>query len=297
MTKGKTKHLIIGGSGAYDIPARVFGNLLETGKVETPFGASGAFSHFEKEDFRFYFISRHGEKGYDVSAPFVNYRANIFGARMLGVERIIAWSGPGIVNGDLHPGSYLIPTDLIDFTKQRERTFFADSGLGFIRQSPVFCTVVARALSESAGDGGREVVHGGTYVCTEGPRLETPAEIRMFAMCGADVVGMTVVPEAFLARELEMCYQPICYLTNFAEGVKKMDYREGVLFEGMLPGELAGDVERAREDLPGICISAARLLDGMERRCPCSVSMMRYREMGLIGDDFRAWVKGGDSCG
>lgn len=291
-TRGVTKHLLIGGSGAYALPDHTFGKLMEKGSVRTPFGESGVFSLFEHEGFRFHFLSRHGEGGYDVSAPFVNYRANIFGARMLGVERIIAWSGPGIINEDLVPATFLVPTDIIDFTKSRKSTFFDHSGLGFIRQNPVFCEPMGEILSDTARGSKRGVVKGGTYVCTEGPRLETPAEIKMFRMWGADVVGMTIVPEAFLARELEMCYQPICYLTNYAEGVRDMPYRDGVLFEGMLPDELGEDVDRAKEELPRICIAALRELDNLERNCPCSVSMKRYREKGLIGEDFRAWVKG-----
>jgi 5'-methylthioadenosine phosphorylase len=111
-------------------------------------------------------------------------------------------------------------------------------------------------------------------------------------MWGADVVGMTIVPEAFLARELEMCYQPICYLTNYAEGIREMPYREGVLFEGTLPDEMVSEVEKAKELLPGICVSALFLLDDVERNCPCSVSMKRYKESGLIGGDFKKWIKG-----
>lgn len=291
IKRGRTKKLLIGGSGAYLFSADILGELVEKGRVGTPFGQSVPFSLFSRDGFEFYFISRHGEVGYDVSAPFVNYRANIFGAKMLGVERIVSWSGPGIINDALVPGSFLIPGDIIDYTKGRKSTFYEDSGLGFIRQNPVFCNRMGEVLSEVAGGSGRDVVRGGTYICTEGPRLETPAEIRMFRMWGADVVGMSIVPEVFLARELEMCYQPICYLTNYAEGVREMPYREGVLFEGTLPDEMVSDVEKAKELLPGISISALFLLDNVERDCPCSVSMERYKKSGLIGEDFKSWIK------
>ncbi len=287
---------MIGGSGAYQFAEDEFGRLLDRRRVRTPFGESAPFCLYENGGFRFYFASRHGERGYEMSAPFVNYRANLYAAKLLGVERVVAWSGPGIVNDGLAPGSFLVPTDLIDFTKGRKATFFAGTGLGFIRQNPVFCASMGRALAEAAERSGRDVVHGGTYVCTEGPRLETPAEIRMFRMWGADVVGMTLVPEAFLARELEICYQPICYLTNYAEGVRELPYREGVLFEGTLPDEMAPGVEKAKELLPGICIFAMRLFKGRKRDCPCSVSMERYRRAGVIGEDFKGWTKGGDGA-
>lgn len=288
-----SRYLLIGGSGAYQFSGEVFGRRLSREVIGTPFGESTPFSLYEKDGFPFYFTSRHGEAGYEVSAPFVNYRAIIYAARLLGVERVVAWSGPGIINEELHPGGYLIPTDIIDFTGRRGSTFFAGSGLGFIRQNPVFCPDMGKALARQSGNTGRAVRQQGTYVCTDGPRLETPAEIRMLGLFGGDVVGMTIAPEVFLARELEMCYHPICYLTNYAEGVKAMPYREGVLFEGILPEEMVQEVERAKELLPGICISSLKILDGMERGCPCSVSMERYKKEGRIGDDFREWIKGG----
>jgi 5'-methylthioadenosine phosphorylase len=104
------------------------------------------------------------------------------------------------------------------------------------------------------------------------------------------MVGMTLCPEAFLARELEICYAPVGYLTNYAEGVRSLPYRRGALFEGMLPESGASRVERAKNAIPLLAIAAARALPGKERGCACAVSMERYRRRGIIGDDFRAWV-------
>jgi len=98
------------------------------------------------------------------------------------------------------------------------------------------------------------------------------------------------VPEAFLARELEICYAPVAYVTNYAEGARKMPYRRGALFEGMLPPGEAAAVEAAKNAIPGIAIAAARAVAGEERGCPCAVSMERYRKRGIIGPDFRGWV-------
>jgi 5'-methylthioadenosine phosphorylase len=106
------------------------------------------------------------------------------------------------------------------------------------------------------------------------------------------MVGMTLCPEAFLARELEMCYAPVAYLTNYAEGVRPMPYRRGVLFEGMLGGTREEAVLRARNAIPPLAIAAARALSGKDRDCPCAVSMERYRRAGVIGADFRTWVSG-----
>jgi 5'-methylthioadenosine phosphorylase len=282
----------LGGSGAYALPEGTLGRRLSTRRVRTPFGFSNPVHLQEKGGFRFFFLSRHGERGYEKTAPYVNYRANIYAARVLGAQRIVAWSGPGIVSGVYRPGDLVLPDDLLDFTRNRPSTFYEGKGIGFLRQSPVFCGTLRAALRAAWGKVRPGIrLHGkGTYACTEGPRLETPAEIRFLAGAGADMVGMTLCPEAFLARELEICYAPVGYLTNYAEGVKPLPYRRGILFEGMLPANSAERVERAKNTVPLLAIAAARSISGKERDCPCAVSMERYRRRGIIGGDFRDWV-------
>ncbi len=275
-------------------------------RVRTPFGLSNPFHLCEKDGFRFLFLSRHGERRYEKTAPYVNYRANIYAAKLLGIERIIAWTGPGIVSPKFRPGDIALPDDLLDFTKGRHSTFYEGKGIGFIRQCPVFCAAIRSALRAAwegargrgrSGPGTPRLHDGGTYACTEGPRLETPAEIRFLASAGADMVGMTLCPEAFLARELEICYAPVAYLTNYAEGVRRMPDRRGALFEGMLSGSDEGAVERAKNAIPALAIAAARALDGRKRDCPCAVSMERYRRGKTIGADFRDWVAPGKGKG
>ena len=284
--------LLLGGSGAYSLPEGALGSRLGTRRVRTPYGVSNPVHLHEREGYRYFFLSRHGEHGYDTTAPYVNYRANIFAAKTLGVERIIAWSGPGIVSRRMRPGDLVLPDDLLDFTRNRPSTFFEGRGIGFIRQFPVFCGTVRKSLLDAGKHGADDLrlLDGGTYACTEGPRLETPAEVRFLARAGADMVGMTLCPEAFLARELEICYAPVAYLTNYAEGLRPMPYRRGVLFEGMLEKAGEGRVERAKNAILPLALVAARALEGKERSCPCSVSMERYRRGGLIGSDFRTWV-------
>ncbi|HEU5359832.1 MAG TPA: MTAP family purine nucleoside phosphorylase, partial [Candidatus Deferrimicrobiaceae bacterium] len=277
---------------AYSLPEGSLGTLRGTRRVRTPFGFANPIHLFERDDFRYFFLSRHGERGYERTAPDVNYRANIFAAKTLGVERIIAWSGPGILSKGMRPGDLALPDDLLDFTRCRPSTFFEGRGIGFLRQFPVFCETVRKALlaARRSGTRGPRIHKKGTYACTEGPRLETPAEIRFLARAGADMVGMTLCPEAFLARELEMCYAPVAYLTNYAEGFRAMPYRRGVLFEGMLDESGMERVERAKNAIPQLAIAAALALTGGNRDCPCAVSMERYRRKGLIGADFRTWV-------
>ena len=297
--------LLLGGSGADALPAGTLGERLSSRRVRTPYGLSNPVHLCEVAGFRFLFLSRHGESGYETTAPYVNYRANIYAAKSLGVTRIVAWTGPGAVSRNVRPGDLVLPDDLLDFTRNRPSTFYEGKGIGFLRQSPVFCETLRRALRGAAkrsrggtrSEGGRRLHSGGTYACTEGPRLETPAEIRFLARAGADLVGMTLCPEAFLARELEICYAPVAYVTNYAEGVRKMPYRPGTLFEGMLPPGGGAAVEAAKNAIPGIAIAAARAVAGEDRDCPCAVSMERYRKRGDIGPDFRDWVAGPKGAG
>lgn len=281
---------------------------MSSRRVRTPYGPSNPVHLCETAGFHFFFLSRHGEHGYDRTAPYVNYRANIYAAKRLGVERIVAWTGPGAISPKYRPGDLVVPDDLLDFTRNRPSTFYEGKGIGFLRQYPVFCETLRGALRSAldsreggklriGGRGAGRFHSGGTYACTEGPRLETPAEIRFLARAGADLVGMTLCPEAFLARELEICYAPVAYVTNYAEGVRRMPYRRGALFEGMLPADGAAAVEAAKNAIPGIAIAAARALAGKERDCPCAVSMERYRKRGVIGPDFRGWVTGSKGAG
>ena len=130
---------VIGGSGGFLFLDGKLGKETGKKKIKTPFGLSSPVHFYETENFRFAYLSRHGEKGYEISASFVNYRANICALKEIGVERIIAWTGPGIINEKFNVGDYVLPDDLIDKTKTRKYTFFEKKGLGFIRQNPVFC--------------------------------------------------------------------------------------------------------------------------------------------------------------
>ncbi|MEK6692170.1 MAG: MTAP family purine nucleoside phosphorylase, partial [Nitrospirota bacterium] len=245
----------------------------------------------ENEGFTYCFLSRHGEKGYRLTAPFVNYRANIWALKELGVERIIAWTGPGSINKKIRPGDYVIPHDLIDFTKNRPVTFYEGKGLGFIRQNPVFCPEIRDALNKVTKQSGISAHKNGVYLCTEGPRLETPAEVNFFRKIGADMVGMTLVPEVFLAKELEICYSALCYITNYAEGIRPLPYRKGILFEGTLPEGEIKSVSSAFKSIPSVLINALKTLNDMKRKCPCKDSMLRYRLRGDIDHDWKNWIK------
>jgi 5'-methylthioadenosine phosphorylase len=292
MSNGYRKNissLIIGGSGAYKFKSNVWGDEIDCFSVKTPFGRSAPVHILKREGLLYGFISRHGEREYSRSAGFVNYRANIYAAKYLDVSRILTWSGPGGINAHLKPGMLFLPDDILDFTKRRDYTFFEKNGLGFIRQYPVFCPEIREIALNVIKRRHLPVKNGGVYVCTEGPRLETPAEIRAFKKLGGDAVGMTLVPEVFLARELEICYFPVCYIANYAEGVKVMKYRSGELFEGTLPDGLKKNVERTLGLLPEILFTILTMLNIKKPECPCSTAMERYRKEGRIGNDWREW--------
>jgi 5'-methylthioadenosine phosphorylase len=290
MKHHKIKTLILGGSGAYHFPEERFGPEKGKVSIKTPYGPSAPIRMVETGGTMIGFLSRHGDKGYNITAPYVNYRANIYAAKDLGVERILSWSGPGTIDESLHPGDLVLPDDLIDLTRNRPSTFYANKGIGFIRMSPVFCPEIRRAFQEGIEELGRLCRDGGTYVCTEGPRLETPAEIRFMNRMGADLVGMTLAPEAFLARELEICYAPLCYVTNYAEGVRPLSYERGVLFEGTLPQEERHKVEECLSLFPEIILKSLSHLEQSHRDCPCKDAMLRYKKQGHIGEDWHTWV-------
>ena len=129
---------VIGGSGAYDLLAnKALGENINTLTLETPFGESAPIHHFRAGNLEYLFLSRHGEKDYSITAPFVNYRANIYALKECGVDRIISWSGPGIINTFFKPGEYVLPNDIIDETKNRQTTFFKTAVLvSFVKMNP-----------------------------------------------------------------------------------------------------------------------------------------------------------------
>ncbi|MDH5638834.1 MAG: MTAP family purine nucleoside phosphorylase [Nitrospinota bacterium] len=282
---------VIGGSAAYNLlKEKVFGRVTDTPSVETPYGQVDDIKLVNHAGMKFYFLSRHGLERYAVTAPFINYRANIWAFKELGVERIVSWSGPGIINPNLDVGGFAVPDDIIDMTKSRPSTFFTKAGLGFIRMSHPFCPELRHALLYSVGRMDGNAVEKATYLCTEGPRLETPAEIRLYHSYGADLVGMTLCPEAFLARELEICYAAICYLTNYAEGLVEREFRQGVLFEGMTTGDEKKKVDQALDLMPEVMAEALKVVHSQPRDCQCKNAMLRYRKQGVITEDWRKWI-------
>ncbi len=260
-------------------------------RYETPFGKSNPVHLFGHQGLEFAVLSRHGEESYKVSAPFVNDRANLYALKALGVEKIFAWCAPGAINEGMAPGDLVIPEDILDDGKGGPQTFFPGRGAGFIRHNPVFCPEMRQALIESLANASHNLHTQGLYVATTGPRLETPAEIRKFKLLGGDLVGQTLVPEVFLARELEFCYVALCYAVNYAEGVKDRPYQPGVLFEGLATEEEMARVREVEGAFAEIALKVLPALAVTGRNCPCPRLMERYRLRGDLGEDWRTWFR------
>jgi len=216
---------IIGGSGVYQQ------NFLENEQdieVETRFGKvslkQGLYCNR-----RIFFMARHGG-GHTVPAHRVNYRANIAALNKLQVDAVIATAAVGTLNQDMPPGSRIIIDQFIDFTRHRPVTFYEgeDGMVVHTDFSEPYCPRLRKKILDTGKKLGQSMVDGGCYLCTEGPRFETPAEIKMFKKWGADLVGMTNLPEAVLAREAGLCYATIALPTNYAAGISEepLSYEE-----------------------------------------------------------------------
>lgn len=263
--------------------------LLGTEREETPFGASNPVHLVEHEGLRFLALSRHGEKGYETAAPWVNDRANLYAFKARGVEKVISFSSPGSCDPAVRAGDLVMPEDVLDERRSGPFTFFEGRGVGVIRQQHPFCPGLSARAAETLGAAGIPVQRGGVYVGTQGPRLETPAEIRKYRNAGGTVVGMTLVPEVFLARELELCYAPLCLVVNLAEGVREAPYRAGVLFEGLADEEDFERVAAVENRLGEILLLLVRAAADYPRDCDCGRAMERYRNPGDLGEDWRSW--------
>ncbi len=166
------------------------------------------------------FMPRHGEK-HQLAPHKINYRANITALKELDTQRVVSTTAVGSLKESIPPGTLVIIDQFIDLTKNREHTFFdgEDEQVYHTDFTEPYCAQLRNLLDNLLHKKSVSYVNGGTYICTEGPRYETPAEIKAYSMWGADVVGMTNVPEVTLARELGLCYATLSLVTNLAAGV------------------------------------------------------------------------------
>ncbi|MGZ4111876.1 MAG: S-methyl-5'-thioadenosine phosphorylase [Tumebacillaceae bacterium] len=212
------EYAIIGGTGVYD-PA-----LLEDAErhtIETPYGTA-EFTLGTYAGKRVAFMPRHGYS-HSVAPHKINYRANIRALKQIGVHTVLATAAVGSIKEEHAPGDLVLVDDFIDMTKSRANTFYegAPEGVVHVDLSDAYCGRIREQLMATGQEHGIKLTNGGVYVCTEGPRFETPAEIRTYASWGGDVVGMTSCPEVVLAKESEMCYATVTMITNYCAGISK----------------------------------------------------------------------------
>lgn len=219
------KIAIIGGTGVED--AEEFASFEER-IIDTPYGQA-LCKVGELSGNMVVFLSRHGVT-HNVAPHKVNYRANIWALKSLGVEEIFATTAVGSLNKAMGVGHFVVCSNILDFTKNRINTFYDTPERGVVHcdfTNP-YCEVCRTRVVNCLKALGITYHKEGVYVCTDGPRFETAAEIRMYAMLGGDVIGMTNMPEAYLAREAEMCYTTCSIVTNMGAGIvdKPIDHME-----------------------------------------------------------------------
>ncbi len=203
---------IIGGSGLYDMEG--LSGVRET-RVRTPFGEpSDALLVGTLDGVRVAFLSRHG-RGHRLAPGDINYRANLYALKTLGVQRVISVSAVGSMKEALKPGHVVLPDQFIDHTKRRAGTFFENGIVAHVAFADPVCGALGQALFKAAAAAGAMVHQGGTYLCIEGPQFSSRGESFLYRQWGVDVIGMTNMPEAKLAREAELCYATMALVTDY----------------------------------------------------------------------------------
>jgi 5'-methylthioadenosine phosphorylase len=253
---------VIGGSGLYDIPGL---GKADDRRVSTPFGEpSGPYRIGEVSGVRVAFLPRHGIH-HTVPPHRINYRANIRGFKDLGVRRLISINATGGIDPGLRPGDIVLPDQVLDMTQGARASTFYDSGeVVHVDFTDPYCPELRSCLIRAAKDAGIGLRRTtGTYVCVNGPRLESRAETRMFGSMGAHLVGMTGMPEAALARELQMCMAPLAVVTNYAPGISE---------KKLTTEEVVREMQKSNGLINRLLISALPLIPP-ERDCPCKSAL------------------------
>lgn len=247
---------IIGGSGVYD--ASMLDNVQEV-EIDTPFGKpSDAITIGSFGETNVAFLPRHG-KGHRISPSKLNSRANILALKKLGVKRIISASAVGSLKPEMKPLDIVIPDQIFDRTRMRESTFFEEGIVVHIGFADPFCPQMSSLLAGITTELGYSVHKKGTYVCMEGPQFSTRAESRVYQNLGFDIIGMTALPEAKLAREAEICYSMIATVTDYDVWREEDVNIETVISNAMKNEEAVRNI--IKEAIPSI---------SLERNCICA---------------------------
>jgi len=252
---------VIGGTGLYDIEGIT---AIEQVDIDTPFGkTSDSIGIGRLGGVGVAFLPRHG-KGHHISPTDVPSRANIYALKSLGVEFIISSNSCGSFKEELKPGHLLVPDQIIDRTSKRINTFFGEGIVAHIQFADPFCPVLSQIVYQCALEAGATVHQRGTFIAMEGPAFSTRAESRLYKAWGADVIGMTVLPEARLAREAEICYASIACVTDYDSW---HETNETVTVEAIVT-TMRNNVDFAKKT---IRLAAGRLPE--KRECDCASAL------------------------
>ncbi|MFA5863816.1 MAG: MTAP family purine nucleoside phosphorylase [Phycisphaerae bacterium] len=291
MTSSNFSLACIGGGFAEKLLAE--GKLIGTrlGARKTPFGVSQPVYLCEHSRGRYYLLLRHSDGTAPVPSSFANPRANIFTLKELGVTHIVSWSGARAVSHNYRIGQFVLADDLIDET-HRMGTFFEHGAIMDLRQWPVFCPTLRSVLADTLSQLKLKYDETGTYLCSEGPRRETRAEVRKYALWGADLLGHSLAPEVFLARELQMCYAGICFIHDFAEtGSIHRPYEAGNLFNNPALTDQSWRANETTDQMPMILETLFEFLPGVKSLCSCQNSLAELMDAGVLSRDFHEWFE------
>jgi 5'-methylthioadenosine phosphorylase len=246
---------IVGGTGFERLPDEIFAEPME---VATPHGVATVLSVSDNyiEPYKLYFLSRHGA-AHGLGPHQINYRANALALQQLGVSSVFATNAVGSLRPDLPTGSLVVLSDFIDFTRRRPTTLFEGEDWSHVDFSRPYSPSLRALLTDSAIASGAAVIDHGVYVCCDGPRFETPAEVRLFRAWGGDVVGMTGLPEAVFAVEAGMDYAALAVVTNLGAGLSQNDVDHTSVSAHMLVA-----LPRVRDILIGAARAQAGVLRG-----------------------------------
>jgi 5'-methylthioadenosine phosphorylase len=252
---------IIGGSGLYSMAGLTSPREI---KIKTPFGdPSEAIVLGTLEGKRVAFLARHG-RGHRILPGEINYRANIYAMKLLGVERIISVSAVGSLQEDLRPGEFLVPDQFVDRTRQRVSTFFGDGLVAHVSFAHPTCAQVSSTLADASVHCAVKVHRRGTYICMEGPQFSTLAEANTHRQLHFDVVGMTNATEAKLAREAEICYSTIAMITDYDCWHPE--------HESVTAAQIIATLNQNAENAQRVLREAVRALP-TERSCKCGTAL------------------------
>jgi 5'-methylthioadenosine phosphorylase len=253
---------IIGGSGLYHIEGM---EKVREVRVRTPYGPpSDALVGGTLSGVRVVFLSRHG-RGHRTNPTSINYRANIHALKSMGVTHVISISAVGSMKESIHPGDVVLPDQFIDLTKRRISTFFDEGIVAHVGFAEPVCRWLADALENAGKSVGARLHRGGTYICMEGPQFSTKAESRLYRQWGVDVIGMTNMPEAKLAREAELCYATVALPTDYDCW---HETEEAVTVEAIL-ATLYKNVELAKQLLKAVVPTLQP-----DRSCACQQALL-----------------------